>query len=88
MGIDFRQRRKELGYSVDELSERSGVSRGTIKNIEAKRGKSRNYNIEAIAKALDLDITYRDYYLALHGKKENSNDKTSQKDKSVEEVVI
>lgn len=87
MGIDFRQRRKELGYSVDELSEKSGVSRGTIKNIEARRVTPRSYNVEAIAKALDLDITYRDYYMELHGKKENSSDEISQTDKNVEDKL-
>ena len=84
---DFRQRRKELGYTVEELAEKSGVSRGTIKNIEARRCNPRSYNIEAIAKALDLDITYRDYYIHLHGEDENSSDKISEIDKNVEDKL-
>ena len=36
MGLDLRQRRKELGYSVEELAEKADVSTGTIKNIEGK----------------------------------------------------
>lgn len=87
MGIDFRQRRKELGYTVEELAEKSGVSRGTIKNIEARRCNPRSYNIEAIIKALDLDITYRDYYIHLHGEDENSSDKISEIDKNVEDKL-
>lgn len=87
MGIDFRQRRKELGYSVEELAEKSGVSRGTIKNIEARRGNPRSYNIEAIAKALDLDITYRDYYIYLHGEDENSSGEISKTGKNPEDKL-
>lgn len=87
MGIDFRQRRKELGYSVEELAEKSGVSKGTIKNIEARRGNPRSYNIEAIIKALDLDITYRDYYIDLHGENENSSGEISYIDKNVEDKL-
>ena len=36
MGLDLRQRRKELGYSVEELAEKADLSTGTIKNAEGK----------------------------------------------------
>ena len=40
MGLDLRKRRKELGYSVEELAEKADVSTTTIKNIEGKKHNS------------------------------------------------
>ena len=57
MVLDLRQRRKELGYSVEELAEKADVSITTIKNIEGKKHKPRRETLELIFTALKLDIT-------------------------------
>ena len=71
MGLDLRQRRKELGYSVEELAEKADVSITTIKNIEGKKHKPRRETLELIFTALKLDITCDEYYLSLSVEKDN-----------------
>ena len=71
MVFDLRQRRKELGYSVEELAEKADVSTGTIKNIEGKKHKPRREILKLILAALNLDITCDEYYLSLSVEKDN-----------------
>ena len=71
MGLDLRKRRKELGYSVEELAEKADVSITTIKNIEGKKHKPRRETLELIFTALKLDITCDEYYLSLSVEKDN-----------------
>ena len=71
MGLDLRKRRKELGYSVEELAEKADVSTGTIKNIEGKKHKPRREILKLILAALNLDITCDEYYLSLSVEKDN-----------------
>ena len=52
MVLDLRQRRKELGYSVEELAEKADVSIDTIKNIEGKKHKPRRGTLKLILAAL------------------------------------
>ena len=54
----WKQRKKELGWTHDELAEKSGVSRRTIAGIFSgdPRYESPTYNtIQAIERALGLD---------------------------------
>ena len=71
MVFDLRQRRKELGYSVEKLAEKADVSITTIKNIEGKKHKPRRETLELIFTALKLDITCDEYYLSLSVEKDN-----------------
>ena len=84
MGLDLRQRRKELGYSVEELAEKADVSTGTIKNIEGKKHKPRREILKLILAALNLDITCDEYYLSLSVEKDNleGEDNSDQNAKS------
>ena len=84
MGLDLRQRRKELGYSVEELAEKADVSTTTIKNIEGKKHKPRRETLELIFTALKLDITCDEYYLSLSVEKDNleGEDNSDQNAKS------
>ena len=75
MGLDLRKRRKELGYSVEELAEKADVSTTTIKNIEGKKHKPRRETLELIFTALKLDITCDEYYLSLSVEKDNLDKK-------------
>ncbi len=84
MVLDLRQRRKELGYSVEELAEKADVSITTIKNIEGKKHKPRRETLELIFTALKLDITCDEYYLSLSVEKDNleGEDNSDQNAKS------
>ena len=74
MGLDLRQRRKELGYSVEELAEKADVSTTTIKNIEGKKHKPRRGTLKLIFDALKLDVSCDDYYLSLSRVEDNLED--------------
>lgn len=84
MVFDLRQRRKELGYSVEKLAEKADVSITTIKNIEGKKHKPRRETLELIFTALKLDITCDEYYLSLSVEKDNleGEDNSDQNAKS------
>ena len=84
MGLDLRKRRKELGYSVEELAEKADVSTTTIKNIEGKKHKPRREILKLILAALNLDITCDEYYLSLSVEKDNleGEDNSDQNAKS------
>ena len=71
MGLDLRKRRKELGYSVEELAEKADVSTTTIKNIEGKKHKPRRGTLKLIFDALKLDVSCDEYYLSLSVEKDN-----------------
>ena len=74
MGLDLRKRRKELGYSVEELAEKADVSTTTIKNIEGKKHKPRRGTLKLIFDALNLDVSCDDYYLSLSRVEDNLED--------------
>ena len=54
LGIVIRDRRKSMGLSMHELSEKSGVSYGALQSIEAGKSNPRNDTIEALLNALGL----------------------------------
>ena len=74
MVLDLRQRRKELGYSVEELAEKADLSTGTIKNAEGKKHKPRRGTLKLIFDALKLDVSCDDYYLSLSRVEDNLED--------------
>lgn len=53
--LKLKELRKEAGLSVKALSDRSGISRRTIEDIEA-RGDCRISTAYAICKALDCTL--------------------------------
>ena len=87
MGLDLRQRRKELGYSVEELAEKADVSTTTIKNIEGKKHKPRRGTLKLIFDALKLDVSCDDYYLSLSRVEDNLEDEDNS-DQNVKNKLI
>ena len=87
MGLDLRKRRKELGYSVEELAEKADVSTTTIKNIEGKKHKPRRGTLKLILAALNLDVTCDDYYLSLSRVEDNLEDEDNS-DQNVKNKLI
>jgi transcriptional regulator with XRE-family HTH domain len=57
-GQQIRERRDELGLTLDQLSAKAGINRKTIHQIEkAKRKRgARKSTLEALAKALEMDV--------------------------------
>lgn len=55
LGAEIRRRRVEKGWTLDQLSERSGVDVGTISALET-RGSSRSQYAPAIAKAFEISL--------------------------------
>lgn len=54
----LKQRKKELGWTLDEIAEKSGISRRTVSRLFSGNPEypSPTYNtVEAIAKAMGLD---------------------------------
>jgi len=51
--IEVRERRKALGWSVDELARRSRVGRRTIIRLEAAERKTTAANLAMVEMALD-----------------------------------
>ena len=87
MVLDLRQRRKELGYSVEELAEKADLSTGTIKNAEGKKHKPRRGTLKLILAALNLDVTCDDYYLSLSRVEDNLEDEDNS-DQNVKNKLI
>jgi transcriptional regulator with XRE-family HTH domain len=59
MGARIRKRRQELGISQQELSERVGVSRPTISELEnGTRTSMSTDTAKALARALGVSIDY------------------------------
>lgn len=58
IGSQIRARRKSLGMSIAELSEKSGVSTGMISQIERDKVMPSITNLYHIAHALGTDINY------------------------------
>ena len=87
MGLDLRKRRKELGYSVEELAEKADVSTTTIKNIEGKKHKPRRGTLKLIFDALKLDVSCDDYYLSLSRVEDNLEDEDNS-DQNVKNKLI
>ena len=55
LGKNIRRRREQLGWTLDQLSERSGVEIGTISALEVRDNKRSQY-ATALAKALGVSI--------------------------------
>lgn len=56
VGKIIRAKRKSKGYSIEELSFRSGVSAKTIQRVENDLSNPRGFTLQKIADTLDLDI--------------------------------
>lgn len=54
-----KERRKELGISQVDLAEMSGLSLGTIKNIERGEGNPSYETISRILEVLGMEISFR-----------------------------
>lgn len=57
MTIKTWQARTEKGITLKQLEELSGISKTTLNNIENGKTSPTLYQLEAIAKALDVKIT-------------------------------
>lgn len=89
MGLDFRKKRKSMGYSIEKLAEKSGVSASTIKNIEHEKCIPRKVTFELFAKALDLSVDYEEYYESLFTKKKNHiKDNVKEKLSMIEKLYM
>ena len=56
VGKIIKAKRKSKGYSIEELSHRSGVSAKTIQRLENDLTNPRGFTLQKIADALDIDI--------------------------------
>ena len=56
VGNIIKAKRKSKGYSIEELSHRSGVSAKTIQRLENDLTNPRGFTLQKIADALDIDI--------------------------------
>jgi transcriptional regulator with XRE-family HTH domain len=57
IGVIIRSRRKELGLSQEQLSEKVGVSYQQIQRYENGSSMLNVENVQRVAKALDIPIT-------------------------------
>ena len=57
IGQEIKQRRKLQGLSIEALSEMSGISSRTIQRIENGETTPRGHTLQAMADALNCDIT-------------------------------
>lgn len=56
-GVEVTKRRKERGYTQEQLSEEAGLSSETIRSIERNRVVSGSVNaLSSIARALTCDV--------------------------------
>lgn len=55
LSIVLKKLREEKGMTIEELSKKSGVGRGTIGDIETGKNKSTVKTLDKIALALDLN---------------------------------
>ena len=63
-GLAIKQRRKELGMTQEDLSEKTGIPQSHLSKLESGLHSPTNETIERIAKALNtqpsqLDLMYR-----------------------------
>ncbi len=56
VGKIIKAKRKSKGYSIEELSHRSGVSAKTIQRLENDLTNPRGFTLQKIADTLDIDI--------------------------------
>ncbi len=56
LGRAIRQARKELGWSQDALSKKSGVSRPQISDIESAKCSPRTTTLFELLRALDCEL--------------------------------
>lgn len=54
----IKRLRTEKGYSIKDLSEKTGFSTVEIKNIESNKFKPRVFNLVKFANALDVDYDF------------------------------
>lgn len=57
IGNHVRSRRKEIGFSVAYLAQRSGISKGMLSKIENAQSSPSLATIERLALALDMPVT-------------------------------
>ncbi len=58
LGERIRERRKELGWTQDQLASRSGISKGFLSDLENGKRKVSAENLMGIAQVLDLSLDY------------------------------
>ena len=69
LGDLIRYKRKDCGYSTQELADKIGISAGSINNIENAKTDTFNLNLlNDLSNALDTDL-----YLALSQNTQNKN---------------
>lgn len=56
IGTTIKELRKKKGYSLEELSEKSGLSSKTIQRLENDQSKGRGHSLQQLAKALEVNI--------------------------------
>lgn len=59
LGWAIRQARRELGWSQEELSAASGVSRPQISDIESAKSSPRTTTLFELLRALDYELEIR-----------------------------
>lgn len=57
LGTALRAARKRKGLTAQQLSERTGLSRVTLRELETGLGNSRLSTVLAVCDALDLDLS-------------------------------
>lgn len=57
-GSLIKRLRIEKGYSIEELSKKSGFTQVQIRNIENNKSKPRVFNLNKLASALDCSYDY------------------------------
>lgn len=89
MKFDFRKRRRALGYSIKNLSKKSGVSESTIKNIESNKRIARKETFELLTKALNWAIDYDQYreYIGSINKKHIKNREICESNEEIDNKI-
>ena len=54
----IKERRTEIGLTLDKLSKKSGISSRRLSDIELDKCNTTHYTLESIATALDTTIAY------------------------------
>jgi len=58
VGADIRAARRAAGITASELSERAGISRVTLRELENGLGNSRLATVLAVCEVLGLDLLF------------------------------
>lgn len=70
IGNKIKQRREEIGFKQSELSERLGVSRASVSNIESGRHVVQITTLYELADILEVNVGY--FLPNVYQEKENS----------------